>query len=400
MISKTQGVYILKSCAARINEINHSFVIDYNRSMQEMDNARTQKRRQIAASGGWWGFNKYEIKDGYIQPSPRARLQHWDPWGTFWEVRKLTVGQSPDATQPPYQSLMKLLHALEYLPGPQRYDRLTPESLSRITTWSEEYGPLGVLLARWEAITLAPVSRAAGGTQQRTYVRATGQAVETLMSSGDMEPAKPRVIIHELDGVNPNEEAPGQTWYRFFPTVDLRERNEFQYPEPYSESFCHLYREPLVDFCKAARLLTGAMLYLQPEPPPAVDLELARSQALDTMNRLRRTVSSVLGSDDAGKPAASWQSPSLLSSFAEMYVQDLMFGRQALTCACCGAPFVSSAYQAQFCSKHCRYRGQKRRLRQQMREAKALHGKGKTVKQIAAELDQDPDVVARWLSKL
>jgi hypothetical protein len=270
----------------------------------------------------------------------------------------------------------------------------------RITKWCEDYGPLGILLARWEAITLAPVSLGEGGTIQRTYARGTGQAIEIHESTGDMEPAKPRVLIHELDNVNPEEETLSDTWYKYFPTVDRRERNTFQYPEPYSKKFCNLYREPLFDFCKGARLLTGAMSYLQPEPPPALNPELARSQALDTINRLRRPVTSVLEFDEDGKPAASWESPSLLSSFAEMYVQDLMFGRQALICACCRAPFVSSAYQAQFCSLACRYRGQKRRLRQQMAQAGVMHGKGKTAKQIATKLSQDPEVVAGWLAKL
>jgi hypothetical protein len=44
--------------------------------------------------------------------------------------------------------------------------------------------------------------------------------------------------------------------------------------------------------------------------------------------------------------------------------------------------------KAECCSLTCRYRGQKRRLRQQMKEAKALRAEGKTVKQIAAALDQ------------
>jgi hypothetical protein len=359
------------------------------------------KQTRIASSSGpWWRFNHYEIQGRYIVPSAGARFERWDPWGTFWEVRKLTVGQSPTAAQPPYQTLMRLMHELEYLPGPQRYDRLTPQSLMRITKWCEQYGPLGVLLARWEVITLAPVSLGEDGIKQRTYVRGPGQAIEIHDLSGDLEPLKPRVLIHELDNVNPEEEMSGETWYKYFPTVDRSERNTFQYPEPYSERFCNLYREPLFDFCQAARLLTRAMSHLQPEPPVAPDPQLARGQALDTINRLRRPVSSVLDFDKDGKPAASWESPSLLSSFAEMYVQDLMFGRQALICACCGVPFVSSAYQAQFCSLACRYRGQKRRLRQQIAQAKVMHGEGKTAKQIATKLDQDPDVVARWLAKL
>jgi len=207
------------------------------------------------------------------------------------------------------------------------------------------------------------------------------------------------VVLHDLDGIELKEEEPGRTWHKFFPVVNERERDAFEYPMPYSNEFCYLYAERVFDFCKAARFLTGATAHLGADPPLAPNPGLARQQALEAINLLRRPVTSAVDFDDGGDLKASWEAPSLLATFAEMYVQDLLFGRPVLSCACCRIPFVSSAYQAKYCSLACRYRGQKRQLRQQTKEAKALHTAGKTAKQIAATLGQKHEVVARWLRK-
>ena len=353
-----------------------------------------------ASQGPWWRFSRYEIENGYIRPAAHARIEHYDPWETFRDSRNLTVGQAPIANQPPYQSLMQLAQGLEYKPGPRRYPNcLTPASFGRITTWSQEHGPLGILLSRWEGITLAAVEREGGGFVQRRYLRAGGQEIQEFELSRDNGAGKGSVTIHELVDLTFCEEEPGKSWHRFFPSVTHGERNSFQYPAPYSDEFCELYAEHVGDFCRTALLISGAMLHLQASTQPAVaNPSLAREQALQTINLIRRSVTSVLEVDARGRPRLVWESPSLMASFSEMYVQDLLFGRAALTCACCGAPFVSSAYQAQYCSVNCRYRGQKRRLRRQMKQAKALHEKGIKPAEIAATLGQGVRIVEGWLA--
>src|SRR5947208_2028330 len=146
------------------------------------------KRKPTAVShSAWWRFSEYEIADGWIRPTARAKLERYDPWQQFRESRKLTIGQAPFGDQPPYQTIMKLVHELEYKPGSRRYpDCLRPESLPRIKQWCQEHGPLGVLLSRWEAITLAAVPRRSGQFVQRRYVRGIGQAVQVIESSGDV----------------------------------------------------------------------------------------------------------------------------------------------------------------------------------------------------------------------
>lgn len=359
-----------------------------------------KRDRKAASEGVWWRSTQYEISQGWIRPTAKSKLERYNPWREFWESRNHTVGQAPFADQPPYQSLMKLVHGLEYKDGPRRYPAcLTPQSLDSITNWCRDHGPLGVLLSRWEAITLAATPGDSEEIVQRRYVRGPGRLIQVIQSSGEMGDGRGSVVIHALHDMEPKVEPPQQTWCSFFPSVNFAQQDTFQYPLPYTDEFFRLYAERVYDFCKAAEFLTGAMVHLGPHPPAVPDGDLARQQAVEALNVLRRPVSSVLEFGEKGDLASSWVAPSLLADFAEMYVQDLMFGRPALTCACCGVAFVSSAYQAQYCSLNCRYRYQKRRLRQQIKEAHTLRAAGETVQQIAGSLGQKPKVVSGWLKK-
>ena len=205
--------------------------------------------------------------------------------------------------------------------------------------------------------------------------------------------------MRRLNDLELNIEPPGKTWGRFFPSVRILERDTYRYPLPYSDDFCHLYAERLNHFCDAIRLLANAMRQLGDSPPKTPDPKLARRQAVQTLNILRRPVDSVLAFKKDGKAFFRWTSPSLMASLAEMFVQDLAYGRSTLICTSCGLPFVSSAYQALYCSDLCRLKEQKRRLRRQMKEAAALHAQGKGVRQIAAAIEQDVETVKRWLVK-
>jgi len=361
-------------------------------------------RTALAASGTWWRFTRYQIAGGSIVPAPGAKLELYSPWKLFMESKNRSAGRlsARSATdvarrQPPYQSLMNLVRGLEYKPGQRRYPQcLTAESLEAITKWCAAYGPLGVLLSRWESIRLAAIEKEPDYYTQLIYLRGYGSTVHPFETDGEFEPGKPSVVIHDLVDLLPHEESPGETWHRFFPTIRYAERDSFPYPKPYSAEFCDLYAERVSDFCRAAEYLAGALLHLQRNDQPTT---LAQRQALEAINLLRRPVTAVLKFDKEKKPISSWESPSLLASFAEMRVQDLLSQRPVLICSCCGAPFVSMAYQAEYCSTACRYRGQRQRLRLQTKEAPVLYAKGKTVQQIADKMNQDPEIVKRWLTK-
>src|ERR1700738_3127979 len=97
-----------------------------------------------ATKGDWWRFSLYEIRDGCIRPAVGAKLEWYDPWPDFQGTHAQTVGQAPAATQPAYQDLMKLVHHLEFRPGPRRYPGcLTQRSLDSILEWCQQYGLLG-----------------------------------------------------------------------------------------------------------------------------------------------------------------------------------------------------------------------------------------------------------------
>ncbi|MCU1338458.1 MAG: hypothetical protein JWO19_4039 [Bryobacterales bacterium] len=372
----------------------------YTRSVYMLDNAQTKGRpRALATEGDWWRFSLYEIRDGCIRPADGAKLEWYSPWPGFELSRTQTVGQTPAATQPNYQSLMKLVHQLEYLPGETRYpDCLSQKSQGLILDWCQRNGLLGVLLSRWEAISLAPRHDHAARCVQRRYFRGFGQVIQVQEITIASEDRNATVLIHGLDDLTPAEEAPSKTWARFFPSVGFSERDTFAYPQPYTVEFCQLYGERLIDFCNAARLLVGAILHLGRKPPKITgDPKLARHQALDTINLLRRPVASALDFAENGSVKPSRVAPSLLASFADMFAQDLIYGRPTLQCTCCGTPFVSSAYQARYCSKTCRLREQKQRLRAQMKRAKAFRAQGQSLRQIAASVGQPLARVKRWL---
>ena len=195
------------------------------------------------------------------------------------------------------------------------------------------------------------------------------------------------------------DEPPSKTWSRFFPTVEFSKWDTFAYPQPYTTEFCRLYSEPLIDFCNAAKLLVGAIYHLgRVQPEIKGDLKLARE---------RPTIQSAcFGGLSA--PLMRFRtdrhayrvSPSLIATFADMFMQDWAYRRTILQCRCCREHFVSSAYQAQYCSVPCRLREQKRRLRAQMKQAKALRAQGQSLRQIAAILGQSREIVKGWLGSV
>jgi len=364
-----------------------------------MDNAQTgNKPRPGATHGEWWRFSSYEIRDGCIRPAKGAKLEWYDPWSDFQYTREQTVGQAPASVQPGYQSLLDLVHKLEYLPGQSSNPNfLTPESQAMILEWCQRHGLLGVLHSRWEAIRLAPQHDDRGSWSQWKYSRGFGQVIQDQHSKGDVEDRTAGVLIHTLDDLTLEEELPSKTWSRFFPGVEYSKRDTFSYPPPYTLEFCQLYGEPLTDFCNTAKMLVGAISHIGGKPPKIKGDQVARGRALDVINLLRRPVNSVLNLSEDGSLTAHREAPSLLASFADMFAEDQLYGRSTLQCTCCGTLFVSSSYQAQYCSVTCRLRQQKRRLRAQMKQARTLRAQGQSLRQIAALVRQPFGIVKGWL---
>src|SRR5690242_9748820 len=356
---------------------------------------RHNRERQIierkvlgSAQGTWWRFDRYQIKDSSIQPAPGARLEWYDPWAEFGTSRKY------NDVPPPYQSLLRL--APELRPQAPRFpDRVAPAAQESIVEWCQKYGPLGVLLSQWEAVTLAAQRGEAAQFTSTRYVRAFGQQIYEIQSSGDFGDRKPSVLLHGLDDLTLVEEPLDQTWSKFFPGVEGAKRKSYPYPPPYTDEFCQLYAEPLSSFVRATQLFAGAVEHIV--SARAADVSLA-GEALEAINLLRRPISAVVERDAKGVLEQGWQTPSLLASFAEMFVQDVAFGLATRLCQCCQLPFVSGAYQAKYCSPACRQRQQKRNVRQQAKVARSLRGQGQTIQQIAAALGQKRRIIKGWVA--
>src|SRR5918912_966861 len=76
-----------------------------------------------AAAGGWWRFEDYELRDGYIRPAPGAKLERYDPWADY------RARQGKRELQPPYKSLLGLLDSIYLRPAvDQRSQALTESS--------------------------------------------------------------------------------------------------------------------------------------------------------------------------------------------------------------------------------------------------------------------------------
>lgn len=351
---------------------------------------------------GWWRFDRYQIQGAVIRPAAGSQMTWYDPWSDFQQIRNQTNGQ------PAYSELVRLVDTLKADPGAKRfYPAFSPESQSEIVSWCDRHGLLGVLLSGWESVTLSP--RPAGLDSklkiQERYLRGYGITVCVRESKGDLSEAHSSVLIRPLHDLDLKEEALADTWYRFFPSVPERERETFSYPVPYSRIFWELYSEPVSEFWRAARLFAGIVehLGLAAKSVESRTIEgnkaLSRQQAIEMLNLWRKDVSQVLLDEGEGLRQA-WVSPSLLLSFAEMFVQDLVAGARGRYCECCGHWFISAAYQACYCSTTCRLRQQKRNLRARMKQARASFVEGWTIREISVSLDEAPKIVQGWVAGL
>jgi hypothetical protein len=352
---------------------------------------------------GWWRFDGYEIRDAVIRPAPGSRLTWYDPWVDFQQARNQTNGQ------PAYSELARLVQTLRADPATKgNISRLSQESQSQILAWCGRHGLLGVFLSRWESVTLWPCPDATDPTLsiQTSYFRSYGGRIVVHQAKGDLHQAS-RVFIHPLNDVSITEEKLSDTWHRFFPSVPQRERETYGYPPPYSQAFWELYSEPIYEFWRAARLFSGIVEHLghpskgiaRRAPASRGNEALAREQAIESVNILRRHVSQVLVDESEGL-RQEWVSPSLLASFAEMFVQDIVAGKRAQYCECCGSQFMTQAYQAHYCGRTCRLRQQKRNLRAHMKQARASYVAGRSIRQIAERLGDPYEIVQRWVSGL
>lgn len=168
--------------------------------------------------------------------------------------------------------------------------------------------------------------------------------------------------------------------YSSFRSMSFKEFRDYPLPLPLSREFWLGYTEPVFAIVHAAAWLRQALLKIKTmeegtptaqdgEEPKAAgehDREEMAWEGAGMLANLTGTVSPVLAYDDTRQHfRLGWIFPSLLSSLAMMITQDLAEDHTLHICEVCGAPFISSAYQALYCSSRCRFRMQKRRQRRE-----------------------------------
>ena len=344
------------------------------------------------AAGLWWRFDHYEIRDGYIRPALGANLEKYDPWAAYRAGRARAKG-----AESPYQSLLAMRENVVFQPPCP----LSAENEAKVLSWCKDYGLLGVLLQRAQAVVLAPRLEPQDGSQNehlmptlRRYFRTNEGWRETLqyifgkggyaivdeaaregelVSNEDSLSAWPRphVLLQKLNENKLEEELLTGTWARFFPTISKESRETFSYPIPTSEEFWKLYSEPLDEFLVGASTLRWAIDGLARNKPKATASEgdeRSLSRGIKVLHAMVAAVSPTIRPLDDGLFEQRWVAPSLLGSFAMMVLQDLTENNRLLSCEVCGKLFLSVAWQARYCSSKCRHTAQKRRYRAKTKE--------------------------------
>lgn len=368
--------------------------------MHNVEDART--RTTAVAHGTWWRFDRYEVRNGYIQPARGATLQPYDPL----ELERAHRGGKTD---PPHLSLFNLLAETNLIMGPEGPE-LSAEGKSLICNWCAEYGLLGVLPHRVQMVTLPAKweefvggltwEERAKGWKRRSalapiqwrFVRGptkwidiqTPLQLKTGEYSDEGQRHRPGEIVDvsllqepcEVAHVLIDSDFPaglwkreplGATWAKFFPKAarSTKPPEETAYFPPLSVPFWQDYAEPVDVFLRTAATLRDAVLKAAQVPPESERQQVAQFRgARDRLEGFLGSVNPTLVTN-GNSLEQRWSGQSLLGVIAMMAVQDLVSNRRLLMCQArrCKKMFLSAAYQARYCSEPCRWWAQKYALR-------------------------------------
>jgi hypothetical protein len=340
--------------------------------------------------GRWWRLREYEVRDGFIRPTPGAKAEAWDPWQAYREARAGKPGSWRHPGQAPYESFLHLAERLEVRRNDEgKLDGLSARDEDAIAAWCGEHGLLGLLLQRTSLVAFVRSMRKARHQQlysyEERYVRRGGRwtiyprGQRWLRMGTDLLPldgpaAKEPItglptswaVVSELLGADASVEPLEKTWARFFPTIPRDRHQHYALQLPGSEGFWKCYAEPVEDFVEAAVLFRDAVGAVRSRDKDQ------RAVGVDRLDALLSTIAPSVASMGPKEAAVRYSAPSLLATFAMMTTLDLAAGRRPLHCSVCGALFLSNAWGAQYCSQACRWTSQKRRHRRRKeREARS-----------------------------
>jgi len=335
--------------------------------------------RTAVETARWWRFSRYEIVAGVVRPSAGAEAEEYDPWQLYTSGRRR--GQHGDRIAAPYQDLVNLGCDVRKCDVDGSYSNLDLRQEKRLLKWCRTYGLLGlwhheVLLALFPD---GPQSGAGGAL--RGYERApsgwreirarTGpvrrdQEVHGLRLPDELLAGFPHevwrtslpsggFVIRELPNAAISHVGLDPMWRLHFHADGALGRPAWPIPSPKSIEFWQAYGEPVSMIAFAALEMAAAVEHLA---SVGKGMLLAR----DGLNRLAAPSSPALVKNEGGW-TQGWSSPSLLATLAAMAITDAAGGARSAVCLACGAPFLTQAYQARYCSSRCKETARTRRRR-------------------------------------
>jgi len=347
----------------------------------------------------WWRFDRYELRGGYICPARDAKLVRYSPWADY----EAAHAARREHSEPPYQPLLALVKRIRLearLDEPGTH--LDSESAEALLVWCAQFGLLGVVLQRTDAVFLAPRWEPLNDESLQDEPLYPSQIVFRRTNTGWSAPINqgllgPQVIgeperegelvdfddlpidspfqgavVHDLRRKEFELQPISKYWAQYFPDIPLDQRETFSYPTPLTEEFWRQYAEPVGEFIIAANALRNALellTHLKPSDEATEKDEHKASAGLDRLHALLAPASLALQPMPDGSLRQRWTTPSLLCAFAMMAFQDLAERRRVRRCDNCGDVYTSPAWQSKFCSVRCRNTAQKRVYRERQRQS-------------------------------
>jgi hypothetical protein len=184
------------------------------------------------------------------------------------------------------------------------------------------------------------------------------EAIDLLKANARSYPT-PKMFFRDPDGYVLKAVPVASILEKFFP--DFKDfGNGFSCPVPITKDFWYDYSERVHDFLKAALAFRSAVA------PPLGHYDFENLRQLEWF---LEPIGLSLSLDSNNQIREQWVCPSLLSAFGRMAFQDASAGRRVLSCECCANPFVTSSYQARYCTPQCGWKHRKQRSR----SAKSAH---------------------------
>lgn len=386
-------------------------------------------QEQDVAAGVWWRFSKYILDNGMIRAAPGADLIKCDPWADFRQAHAGIHGAPEGKRQmdPPYKSLINLVER----------SRVSEPHESEILQWCAGHGLLGLLphralsatmVARWSSLMDNPTATMFASTYgfkkgdllptvSMFYRTNTGWNEYIYQSRPVKSPRsakrgeivldrylspdcpRPGVVLQDLGDFRIIQEPITSSWSQYFPEMP----DWMPHPPLLSDDFWKIYGEPVHEFLGGAVMLSRAIKMLtkargQDVREMSQEDQFEFDRAFKEFNALLSGVSPAVLAPEPRALKQSWTSKSLIGSLAMMALIDLTAGN-IYSCQneTCGRTFVTTAYQATYCSPRCRNTSLHREMRHK-KKALELWGRRIPIKKIAKQVGVSIEAVKKWIS--